>query len=331
MIGLTRALALETATLGITVNAVCPGFADTEIVAKAVATIAQKSGRSAEDAKADGVVNRTEAAEIRGVAIAYLAVNPRSDKVRSLVQQCERILTPTEFVNSVGIPMKAIPAGRFTMGERGNTDEKPHEVALTKPFFLGVHEVTNAQWKRVMGSIPSEWNGDSLPVETVSWNDAIDFCRTLSALPEENAAGRVYRLPTEAEWEFACRAGTTTEYSFGDPEKLFFHGWFAGNSGGRTHPVGEKKPNALGLYDMHGNVWEWVSDWYGQYPNEAVTDPPGPSFGHGRVNRGGSWSREARDCRSAIRRMYNPSVRYKYLGFRLAMDLIEVASLRPAS
>jgi formylglycine-generating enzyme required for sulfatase activity len=154
------------------------------------------------------------------------------------------------------------------------------------------------------------------------WDEAIKFCRKLSALPEERKAGRVYRLPTEAEWEYACRAGATTRYSFGDDEKLFGeYGWFDGNSNQQTHPVGQKKPNAWGLYDMHGNVWEWCSDWSGDYPDGEVTNPQGPSSGSHRVYRGGSWSFAARDCRPADRPPWGfPSDRGYDLGFRLALS-----------
>jgi formylglycine-generating enzyme required for sulfatase activity len=274
------------------------------------------------DAKADGVVNPSEAAEIRRVGVAYLAVNPRSEKVRSLVEQSERILMPTAFTNSVGMSLKLLPAGSFTMGDAaGSSDEKPHRVTLTRPFYMGVHEVTNAQWKRVVGSVPSNWKDGDQPVENVSWEEAVEFCRKLSDMPEERTAGRVYRLPTEAEWEYACRAGTTTQYSFGDDEtRLGDYGWFDGNSGSKTHAVGQKMPNAWGLYDMHGNVWEWCSDWYGAYSDGAVTNPQGLSSGSDRVRRGGSWLNSASICRSAYRRGPSPSNRRDILGFRLALS-----------
>jgi len=228
---------------------------------------------------------------------------------------------PETITSTVGIKLTLIPAGAFTMGEAGSSNEKPHRVTLTQPFYLGVHEVTNAQWKQVMGSVPSKWKEDAHPVEQVTWEEVTEFCRKLSALPEERKAGRVYRLPTEAEWEYACRAGTTTKYAFGDDEKLLGdYGWFGDNSGIQTHPVGLKKPSAWGLYDMHGNVWEWCSDWYGIYPDGEVTNPEGPSSGSVRVLRGGRWSGPARDCRSAFRFGVDPSYRYEDLGFRLALS-----------
>jgi len=200
-------------------------------------------------------------------------------------------------------------------------ENRPHQVTLTQPFFIGVYEVTNTQWQQVMGSVPSEWKDGGRPVETVSWEDAVDFCQKLSKLPAEKSAGRMYRLPTEAEWEYACRAGTTTAYSFGDNESLLGgFAWFARNSGKQTHPVGQKKPNAWGLYDMHGNVEEWCSDWWGDYPGGEVTNPQGPSSGSTRVLRGGSWNFSARFCRSALRPRVALSGRDGSLGFRLALS-----------
>ena len=203
-----------------------------------------------------------------------------------------------ESADSIGMKFKLIPAGTFTMGD----GDDAHDVTLTKPFKMGVHEVTQAQYEQVMGVNPSKFKGADNPVENVSWDDAVEFCRRLSELPAEKAAGNVYRLPTEAEWEYACRAGTTTKYSFGDDESEFGdYAWYCDNSDEQTHPVGSKKPNAWGLYDMHGNVLEWCQDWYGDYPSGSVTDPTGPAVGSHRVIRGGSWDRTAGYCRSAHR------------------------------
>ena len=225
--------------------------------------------------------------------------------------------------NSIGMKLTLLPSGRFRMGSKsGASDEEPqHEVMLTKWFMLGLHEVTQSQYERVMGKNPSSFKGANNPVEWVSWEDAVKFCQKLSALPAEKAAGRVYRLPTEAEWEYACRAGTTTKYSFGDDDtELGNYAWFSGNSGKTSHPVGGKQPNAWGLYDMHGNVWEWCQDWYGDYPSGAVTDPTGAASGSGRVGRGGSWFITAEFCRSALRGRYYPSSRYYYFGFRVSLS-----------
>jgi formylglycine-generating enzyme required for sulfatase activity len=227
--------------------------------------------------------------------------------------------------NSIGIELKLLPAGSFTMGQAGgDSDETPHQVTLTKPFYIGVYEVTNAQWKQVMGNVPSNWKNDDRPVEQVSWEDAMEFCKKLSALPEERDAGRIYRLPTEAEWEYACRARAATKYSFGEDESMLGgYGWFNGNCDSQTQRGGGKKPNAWGLYDMHGNVWEWCSDWYGDFPKGTVTDPQGSPLASGRVFRGGSCHSAAKSCRSANRDSNSPLFRYGNLGFRLALSLTQ--------
>jgi formylglycine-generating enzyme required for sulfatase activity len=238
-----------------------------------------------------------------------------------------------EITNSIGMKLVSISAGTFMMGspeseEERSEDEVQHEVTLTKDFYLGVTQVTQAQYQKVMGENPSYFQGDKVkgdssnhPVEMVSWEDVVEFCKKLSALPEEKAAGRVYRLPTEAEWEYACRAGSTTAFSFEEsPEQLGDYAWYDDNSGDRTHPVALKKPNALGLFDMHGNVWEWCSDCYGEYPEGAVSDPTGSEEGSIRVLRGGSWHYEAAGCRSASRAGGSPSFRDNFIGFRVALS-----------
>jgi formylglycine-generating enzyme required for sulfatase activity len=222
-----------------------------------------------------------------------------------------------EITNSIGMKLVLIPKGTFMMGspesEEGPSqhvaavrNEVQHQVTLSKNVYLGVTEVTQAQYQKVMGKNPSHFRGDRVqgdssdhPVENVSRTDAAEFCRKLSELPEEQQAGRVYRLPTEAEWEYACRAGSKTAYSFGDErDSLGDYAWFLQNSDGKTHRVGERKPNAWGLYDMHGNIWEWCSDRYGEYSKGAVSDPTGPRWGVSGVLRGGSWRFEAEDCRT---------------------------------
>ena len=192
-------------------------------------------------------------------------------------------------------------------------NEEQHEVSITKPFYLGVYVVTQAEYEKVMGNNPSWFSakGDGkdkvkdmdtgqFPVEKVSWDDAVAFCKKLSELPEEKKAGRVYRLPTEAEWEYACRAGTKTAFHYGDSlssKQANFNGNFPyggadkGPYLGRTAKVGSYAANAFGLYDMHGNVWEWCQDWYDEnyYKNSPKEDPPGPAQGLHRVVRGGGW------------------------------------------
>jgi formylglycine-generating enzyme required for sulfatase activity len=228
-------------------------------------------------------------------------------------------------LNTIGMQFKLLPGGTFTMGsESGDDDETPHQVTLTKPFELGVYEVTQQQYEKVMGKNPSNFKGGQNPVEQVSWNDAVEFCRKLSALPAEKKAGYVYRLPTEAEWEYACRAGTTTKYSFGDSESgLGDYGWYDKNSGGTTHPVGGKKPNGWGLYDMHGNVWEWCQDRYGNYPSGSTTDPTGAASGSDRVARGGGWAPGSDYCHSANRSWGAPDARDRNLGFRVLRSSIK--------
>ena len=204
------------------------------------------------------------------------------------------------------------PPGTFMMGSPSNeggrfNNEKEHQVTLSQGFWLGKREVTQRQWKSVMGSNPSYFRGDNLPVERVSWEDAQAFCRKSGM-----------RLPTEAQWEYACRAGSTGPYA--GTGKLEDMGWFTGHSGWKTHPVGTKQPNAWGLYDMHGNVLEWCADWwYGKYPSGAVTDPTGPASGSNRVRRGGSWNNYAQYCRSAYRSGFEPNRRSNYLGLRVAL------------
>ena len=219
-----------------------------------------------------------------------------------------------------------IEPGTFQMGSvSGYSDETPvHTVTITQGFWMGKYEVTQAQWRAVvewkqdnggtsLSASPSYFSGDDRPVEYVSWNDCQSWLAALSEM-----TGKTYRLPTEAEWEYACRAGSTTEYSFGDDAgTLGNYAWYSSNSGSNTHPVGGKLPNAWGLCDMHGNVWEWCQDWYGSYTSGTQTDPTGPSTGSYRVLRGGSWFNLADRCRSAYRYLSNPDSRSCYYGLRV--------------
>jgi formylglycine-generating enzyme required for sulfatase activity len=238
------------------------------------------------------------------------------------------------ITNSIGMKLVLIPKGTFMMGSPEREDEPQHQVTISKDYYLGVTEVTQGQYEKVIGKNPSRFQKSSrfqefrvrgsdtsmYPVEDVWWNKAEEFCKKLSDLPEEKKAGRVYRLPTEAEWEYACRAGSKSAYSFGESSKsLGDYAWFEGNSNGQTHPVGEKKANAWGLYDMHGNVWEWCSDEYGDYPEGAVSDPVGPREVSFRVLSGGCWGIGAAYCRSAVR-FRRPTYWGHYYGFRLALS-----------
>jgi formylglycine-generating enzyme required for sulfatase activity len=223
-------------------------------------------------------------------------------------------------ISALGLEMFPISAGTFTMGaEDVSAYEKPlTQVTLTKPFWLGKTGVTQGQWQFVMGANPSTFKGNDHPVETVSWDEAVAFCRKLTErersarrLPE----GYVYTLPTEAQWEYACRAGTTYDFQ----GNLDAEAWYSENSGNTTHPVGQKTPNDWGLYDMHGNVSEWCADWSGNYPGGRVTDPTGPALGLNHVYRGGGWAADDVNCRSTTRFWGVPGFRSKDLGFRLAL------------
>jgi formylglycine-generating enzyme required for sulfatase activity len=308
------------------------------------------------EANADGVIDSDEIVAMLPKAIEYLKLNSQNTSITKLCDdltarlvnlsseaisklspkvlaqlspeiRCRLPISSNNSVspvltNSIGMKLKLLYPGQFMMGE----GYQSHQVKLTKPFYLGVYQVTQEHYERVMGTHPlmhinpSNFRSERNPVEKVTWRDAVRFCRNLSDYPEEKKAGRVYRLPTEAEWEYACRAGTTARFSFGDDEsKLGEYAWYQQNSGSTTHPVGEKKPNAWGLYDMHGNVWEWCADWYGDYPNGMV-DPVGPATGSYRVIRGGCWSLRAALCRSADRGGDGPDYRNDGLGFRVALS-----------
>ena len=206
-----------------------------------------------------------------------------------------------------------IPAGRFLMGSGLVPDGVPlHQVRVSQDFELGKYEVTQSEWTAVMGQNPSSETCQRCPVTNVSWNDVQEF---IGILNQAAGLARPYRLPTEAEWEYAARAGTTGERYASDVDAIAWHG---GNGGRRSHPVGEKTPNAFGVHDTLGNVWEWVQDWYGSYSEGSVTDPVGPSEGSYRVIRGGSWLFHGFDCRAAYRLPSSPGQRFSRLGFRLA-------------
>jgi formylglycine-generating enzyme required for sulfatase activity len=233
-----------------------------------------------------------------------------------------------EIVNSIGMKLVLLPPGEFKMGspegeKSREEDEEGHDVKLTHAFYMGKYLVTQAQYERVMGGNPSEFNrqnggGPSHPVEKVNWDQASAFCRKLTQL--EAGTGRTYRLPTESEWEYACRAGSSTAYHFGnDPTEMDGHAWYKANAGGRTQPVGRKLPNAFGLFDMHGNVWQWCLDWYEpDYTKLPAVNPTGPDQGQRRVLRGGSWADHEAALRSARRAHYPPSFPgVSHRGFRV--------------
>jgi eukaryotic-like serine/threonine-protein kinase len=246
--------------------------------------------------------------------------------------------------NSIGMKLVLIPAGEFSMGgsvfddETIATETPQHPVTISRPFYLGMTEVTQGQYRAVTGKSPSSFTGsDDLPVEQVSWSDAVAFCNALSAKEERapfyriersnvdvrdrNVAG--YRLPTEAEWEYACRAGNTKRFHFGgDVKMLDQYAWYKNNSNSRTHPVAQMRANAFGLYDMHGNVWEWCADWFSvsYYKESPAIDPIGPPMSSYCVYRSGSWNHDARNCRSSTRHREPPTMRDRRLGFRVALN-----------
>ena len=226
-------------------------------------------------------------------------------------------------VNGVSFEMVRVEGGTFRMGATSEQKdeawdrEKPvHSVTLSG-YYIGKTEVTQVLWEAVMGINPSRFKGDYLPVENVSWDDCQEFIRKLNSMTGQN-----FRLPTEAEWEFACRGGNNSRgYKYSGSNNLGSVAWYDGNSGNKTHPVGTKAPNELGIYDMSGNVWEWCADWYGDYSSGAQTNPTGPYGGSNRVYRGGRWNYDVGRCRSSNRDFYYPWIRDIILGLRLALSL----------
>jgi formylglycine-generating enzyme len=242
--------------------------------------------------------------------------------------QAEENLRETFTIRDLGLIMLWVKPGTFMMGSPSSEayrhdNEVQHQVTLTEGFYLGKHEVTQGQWEQVMGSNPSYFKGADRPVENVSWNDAVEFCKKLTErerLAGRLPAGMAYQLPTEAQWEYACRAGTTTTFSFG--ENLTSRQANIRGGPGETSPVGKYPANALGVHDMHGNVCEWCSDWYGSSPNGAVRDPTGPADGSLRVGRGGSWFGTANLARCADRYGFVPANSNSSLGFRLSLRTV---------
>lgn len=228
----------------------------------------------------------------------------------------------TETVFGINMKMVYVAGGDFMMGgtsEQGSeaeNDEKPLRRVTLSDYYIGAFEVTQGQWEKVMGTNPSYFRkGSDYPVENVSWEEARAFCQELS-----RKTGKNYVLPTEAQWEYAARGGNKNEGTkYSGSVSVDAVAWYDGNSGSSTHPVGTKRPNVLGLYDMSGNVWEWCSDWYGAYPSTPQTNPVGPSSGSFRVYRGGSWGSNAGRCRVSFRGSNSPGYRYFYLGFRVAL------------
>ena len=286
-----------------------------------VLAAAERQRQAEEQRRAAAERQRAEAGRQAREAAAR-AEAERQRQAEAERRRAQEEATPRELRNSLGMEFVLIEPGMFQMGSRSgeagrDDDETLRQVTLSQSFYLGKHEVTQGQWQAVMGDNPSYFSscGRTCPVEKVSWEDVQGFIEELNA----REGVRSYRLPTEAEWEYAARAGTQTAYHFGNAaNRLRQYGWYEENAGRRSHPVGQKRPNEWGLYDMHGNVWEWVADSWGDYPRGAVTDPRGPDTGAYRVLRGGSWYNYARYCRAAHRFRHSPGFRYFRLGVRLA-------------
>lgn len=246
-----------------------------------------------------------------GLMFALMKHWPSTENLEDVMTQPRK----PDVTNSIGMRFAWCPPGTFQMGsppdeDLRSDDEVQHKVILTKSFYLGVHEVTQSQWQTVMGNNPSKFKGDNLPVESVSWNDCQDFCQKMGQLD-----GKHYRLPSEAEWEYACRAGTTTPFSFGE----MIGTNQANYNHEQTTPVGSYPANAWGLFDMHGNVSEWCQDSYGPYISSYLKDPQRRNSGENRVLRGGSWNNRPGRCRSAYRYERTPGYRLDYVGFRVVL------------
>ena len=240
--------------------------------------------------------------------------------VQAPVTNGDNISIPVK--DGISIDMVRVEAGTFVMGATPEMEspydwEKPtHQVTLTNDYYIGKYEVTQNLWKAVMGKNPSKFKGDNLPVEQVSWNDCQKFISKLN-----NITGKTFRLPTEAEWEYAARGGKKSRgYQYSGSNNLSDVAWYVGNSWSKTHAVGSKQANELGIYDMSGNVWEWCHDWYGKYSSSSQTNPTGATSGSGRVFRGGSWIGTARCCRSSFRISGTPGYRSNDLGLRLILS-----------
>jgi len=269
----------------------------------------------------------------------YLEVHTAEDvgrlKGKMLLEKVEKAIekagpkTPKNLTLDLGkgVTMKLvlIPAGKFLMGslptekDRREDEGPQREVTISRPFYMGVYEVTQEQYEQIKGKNPSSIKGAKNPVDTVFWDEAVDFCKELS-----RKTGKRVSLPTEAQWEYACRAGSKTRFCFGDADSgLGGYAWYSSNSASKTRPVGGKKPNAFGLFDMHGNVWEWCSDWYdsGYYANVRNVDPAGPDSGAARILRGGCWGGNPQLCRSASRFRHSPDGRGYDFGFRVAVEV----------
>ena len=278
--------------------------------------IKEKTGKGYVEVGGKGI-KAAKPAAVKKTSVANIGAGLSKAEKRAKVAE-------EDLGKGVKLEMVLVPAGKFMMGSSRSKDYRgwnsygnkvQHEVTLTKPYYMGRYAVTQEQWEAVMGDNPSTVKGAALPVTNVSWDDCQDFIKKLNA----NSSGG-YRLPTESEWEYACRAGTTTAYSFGCNITPKDANYFDSNTG-KTLAGCSYKPNAFGLYDMHGNVHEWCEDWYEKYPVEPVTDPKGPARGEKKVLRGGSFGTLDAKVRSSFRFIFSPSGQYFDFGFRLARTI----------
>ena len=267
-----------------------------------------------------GIANQQQSENQQSSNTYVASSSNNSSGSLSVVSGSNTISIPVK--DGINIEMVKVEAGTFMMGATSelkdpDDDEKPvHQVILTNDYYMGKYEVTQALWEAVMGSNPSEYKGDNLPVEMVSWNDCQEFISKLNSM-----TGRKFRLPTEAEWEYAARGGKKSRsYQYSGSSNISDVAWYDGNSGSKAHPVGTKQANELGIYDMSGNVYEWCSDWYGSYSSSSQTNPTGADSGSSRVYRGGSWIYIAWLCRLSYRAGNTPGYRSYGLGLRLALS-----------
>ena len=311
---------------------------DKKSATAALADVVASAETKENTAKAASVIARLETAVAgkdklgaEDILAELEKLNPADPRMAGLRDRVATVPGPksklsVDLGGGVKMEFVLLRPGSFVMGsDSGSVYATPaHKVTLTKPFYLGKFEVTQEQWQAVMGGNPSLFKGPKLPVENVSWNRCQRFLTKL----QEKLPGRKFALPTEAQWEYACRAGSTTKFSYGDDESsLGEYAWFSGNSGNTTHPVGGKKPNAWGLHDLHGNVREWCADWYANYPVGVATDPQGPSSGSHRVLRGGSFFNfddPVSFTASYRASLYSPGVRSTDFGFRLMLEVESV-------
>ena len=267
-----------------------------------------------------GIANQQQSENQQSSNTYVASSSNNSSGSLSVVSGSNTISIPVK--NGISIDMVKVEAGTFMMGATSEMKdsygwEKPvHQVTLTNDYYMGKYEVTQALWEAVMGSNPSYFKGDNLPVEKMSWNDCQEFISKLNSM-----TGRKFRLPTEAEWEYAARGGKKSRsYQYSGSSNISDVAWYDGNSGSKTHPVGTKQANELGIYDMSGNVYEWCQDWYGSFSSSSQTNPTGSDSGSNRVFRGGGWNCNAGCCRSSFRCYITPDIRDYYLGLRLALS-----------